>query len=175
MESGINLTVNAVDIHIPSYLISWDMIQTPILSHELADMALILMEIIKQEFKSSAGVNAPTLTQFKMLYTIKDGIRHVGKLAEVFGISQPATSKMVNVMVKDGLLKRIPHPNDRRQIELHLTPKAQTSIQSLYKRAFEKIDERLEDLSSTKKKSLAKQVHEITKLLTQASDNRKTK
>jgi DNA-binding MarR family transcriptional regulator len=135
------------------------------LSRELADMALILMGIIKQEFKSGAEANAPTLTQFKMLYMIKGGIRHVGKLCEAFGISQPATSKMVDVMVKEGLLKRVPHPGDRRQIELRLTAKASASIDAIYKRAFAKIDRRLERLPAKRKKMLAKQMREISNLL----------
>ena len=135
------------------------------LSRELADMSLILMEIIKQEFKVGAGKNAPTMTQFKMLYVIRDGVGHVGKLAEAFGISQPAASKMVDIMVKDGLLKRFPHPHDRRQIELRLTPKASASIETMYKRAYAKIDERLEDLPDAKKKNLVKHLQEVKALL----------
>src|SRR4051812_31150952 len=100
----------------------------PILPRELTDLAFVLMEILKQELKSAAKADTPTLTQFKILYMIKGGVLHVGKLAEALGITQPATSKMVDVMVKDGLLKRAPHPNDRRQIELHLTAKASASL-----------------------------------------------
>ena len=90
------------------------------LGRELADIAFILMEIIKHEAKTVAGVCAPTLTQFKMLYAIKDGVGKVGALSDAFGISQPAASKMVDGMVKEGLLKRFPDPKDRRQIQLRV-------------------------------------------------------
>lgn len=140
------------------------------LSGELADMALILLEIIKQEFKSGVGPSTLTLTQFKMLYVIKDGVRHVGQLAEMFGISQPATSKMVDSLVGEGLLRRVPHPTDRRQIELHLTAKAKTRLQTMHTGALKKIDLRLEGLSTVKKQTLARQVHELTLLLSHTGE-----
>jgi DNA-binding MarR family transcriptional regulator len=135
------------------------------LSHELADLTLVLMEIIKQEFKAPAGPCAPTLTQFKTLMVIRDGVCHVGKLSEAFGISQPAASIMVEAMVKDGLLKRVPLPRDRRQISLRLTAQATASIDAIYKRAFKKIDGRLAGLSSARKKALAKEIREIACLV----------
>jgi DNA-binding MarR family transcriptional regulator len=134
------------------------------LSHELADLALILMEIIKQEFGAAAGENAPTLTQVKMLHVIKGGVCHVGKLSEAFGISQPAASLMVDTMVKDGLLKRAPLPEDRRHIALRLTAQATVTIDAAYKRAYAKIDGRLAGLSVARKKALAKEVREIAGL-----------
>jgi DNA-binding MarR family transcriptional regulator len=138
------------------------------LSRDLVDLATVLTRIVKKEFKAEAGVNAPTLTQFRMLHKIKSGVCHVGKLSETFGISQPATSIMVNTMVKEGLLKRVPHPKDRRQIELHLTAKATTSLETIYKRAFAKVDERLSALSVTRKKAIAKQIREVSRLLSQS-------
>jgi DNA-binding MarR family transcriptional regulator len=141
------------------------------LSHELANLALILMEILKQECKSASGTTAPTLTQFKMLYIIKGGVRHVGKLAEALNISQPAASKMVEIMVLDGLLKRIPHPHDRRQIELHLTAKASANINAIYQRAFKTIEDQLSSLSTAKKKHLAARIQEISCLLRHTQRN----
>ncbi len=138
------------------------------LSRDLVDLATVLTRIVKQEFKAEAGANAPTLTQFRMLHKIKSGVCHVGKLSEAFGISQPATSIMVNTMVKEGLLKRVPHPKDRRQIELHLTSKATTYLETIYKRAFAKVDERLSALSVTKKKAIAKQICEVSRLLSKS-------
>jgi DNA-binding MarR family transcriptional regulator len=138
------------------------------LSRELADLSLVLMEIIKQEFKAKAGAGCPTITQFKMLHVIKGGVSQVGKLSEAFGISQPATSIMVDTMVKDGLLKKSVHRRDKRQIELHLTAKARSRFNSIYKGAFVKIDHRLSDLADEKKISLARQLHEISTLLSKS-------
>ncbi|MGB7435753.1 MAG: MarR family transcriptional regulator [Candidatus Acidiferrum sp.] len=138
------------------------------LSRELLDLSSALKKIVRQELRAQAGAQAPTLTQFRILHAIKRGVCHVGKLSEEFGISQPATSIMVNAMVKRGLLKRVPHPKDRRQIELHLTPKAIVSMDTIYKRAFSKIDRRLSPLSAARRHSLAKEIREVSSLLSQS-------
>jgi DNA-binding MarR family transcriptional regulator len=135
------------------------------LSRELADLTLVLTEIIRHEAKSGVGASGPTFAQFKMLRAIGRGVHRVGKLAEAFGISQPATSIMVDTMVNDGLVKRVPHAGDRRQIELHLTARASASIDAIFQRAFVTIDERLSALSATKQKQLAAQIREVTQLL----------
>jgi DNA-binding MarR family transcriptional regulator len=94
------------------------------------------------------------------------GTCHVGKLAESFGISQPATSIMVNTLVKQGLLKRVPHPTDRRQIELQLTSKAIHLLNTGHKRTFAKLEKKFASLSGAKKKALATQLRELSLLLT---------
>jgi len=144
------------------------------LSHELADLTLVLMEIIKQEFKAAGGPCAPTLNQFKTLMVIRDGVCHVGKLSEAFGISQPAASIMVEAMVKDGLLKRVPLPKDRRQIRLRLTAQATASIDAIYKRALKKIDDRLASLSPARKRALAKEIREISRLVSRPGPSAET-
>ncbi|MGH7656442.1 MAG: MarR family winged helix-turn-helix transcriptional regulator [Gemmatimonadaceae bacterium] len=135
------------------------------LSRELVDLSFALMDIIKQEFKLAPGDAAPTFTQCKMLAVIKGGVCHVGKLSEVFGISQPAASLMVDAMVKDGLISKVPLPEDRRQIRLRLTRRATASINAVHKRAFKQIDARLAGLSAARKKALARQVREIARLV----------
>jgi DNA-binding MarR family transcriptional regulator len=132
------------------------------LSRELVELSVSIMRIVKQEFKTQAGANAITLTQFRMLHKIKGGACHVGKLAEILEISQPATSIMVSTMVKKRLLKRVPHPTDRRQIELRLTAKAHTKLELGYQNAYAHIDKKLSGFSSTQKKLLAKHFAEVT-------------
>ena len=138
------------------------------LSRELVDLAMAVIRIIKQEIRAEAGANGPTLAQFRMLHKVKKGVCHVGKLAEAFGISQPATSIMVNTMVKEGLLKRGPRSKDRRQIELRLTAKATANLETMYQRAFAKVDHRLLGLSVARKNAFAQQLREVSRLLSGA-------
>lgn len=140
----------------------------PALSRELANLALVLMGLIKREVKAGSGGSAPTLTQFKMLHAVKGGAARVGALAEAFGISQPAASLMVETLVEDGFLRRAPHPGDRRRVELRLTPKANAGIDAIYRRAFAKIDRGLARLPAARKKELARRVREVSGLLSEA-------
>ncbi|MCC8957664.1 MarR family transcriptional regulator [Bradyrhizobium sp. Pear77] len=138
------------------------------LSHDLMDLVAATKRIVRQEFSNEAGPNGPTLTQYRMLHRIRGGVRQVGTLAEAFGISQPAASIMVSKMVRDGFLKRVPHPTDRRQIELHLTAKANSQLESGLGRAFLRLDEKLSVLSKTKRNEVAKHIRELSRLLSQS-------
>jgi DNA-binding MarR family transcriptional regulator len=142
------------------------------LSRELVDLSFALMDLIKQEFKPAPGDDAPTFTQCKMLMVIRGGVCHVGKLSEVFGISQPAASLMVDAMVKDGLIKKVPLPEDRRQIRLRLTRRATAGIDAVHRRALKRIDARLGGLSAARKKTLAKQVSEIARLVAEQGSSK---
>ena len=139
-----------------------------LLARELVDLALILTKTIKAEFRADAGPGVPTLTQFRMLHFVRGGGGRVGRLAAEFGISQPAASLMVEAMVREGLLKRVPHPADRRQIELKLTAKATARMDAIRARAFAKIDGRLGRLSAARRCALAERIQEVSRLL--ASD-----
>jgi DNA-binding MarR family transcriptional regulator len=137
----------------------------PSLSRELSDLAMVLMNVIKAEFKADAGPGVPTLTQFRMLHFVRKGDGRVGRLAEEFGISQPAASIMVDAMVQEGLLTRTPHRADRRQIELRVTPKAAARVDAIRGRALAKIDARLSRLPLAGRKELAGRLREVARLL----------
>ncbi len=139
--------------------------KTPSLARELVDLAFLLTKTIKAEFRADAGPGVPTLTQFRMLHFVRGGGGRVGRLAAEFGISQPAASLMVEAMAREGLLKRVPHPADRRQIELRLTAKAAARIDAIRARAFAKIDARLGRLSAADRRALAGRIQEVSRLL----------
>lgn len=142
--------------------------KSPSLARELMELAFLLTKTIKAEFRADAGPGVPTLTQFRMLHFVRGGGGRVGRLAAEFGISQPAASLMVGAMVREGLLKRVLHPADRRQIELRLTAKAAARIDAIRARAFAKIDGRLGRLPAADRRALAGRIQEVSRLL--ASD-----
>jgi DNA-binding MarR family transcriptional regulator len=85
-----------------------------------------------------AVLEAPALTipQFRALHFIQ---LHAGaslsQTAEFLGLTLPSTSKLVDQLVKRGMLARNDHAQDRRRMTLRITPKgdallknAQTSV-----------------------------------------------
>lgn len=145
------------------------MANEPALSRELTDLAMVLMKVLRAEFRANASAGVPTMTQFRMLHFIRKGEGRVGRLAAEFGISQPAASLMVEAMVREGLLKRTRHRADRRQIELRLTAKGGARIDAIRGRALAKIDARLAVLPAAARKDLARKVREIAGLLSGAA------
>jgi DNA-binding MarR family transcriptional regulator len=135
------------------------------LARGLDDLAFAVMKNLKAEFRADVSAGLPTMTQFRMLHCIRKGHGRVGRIAEEFGISQPAASIMVDAMVREGLLKRTPHPADRRQIELRVTPKAAARIDAIRRRALARLDARLARLPAARRRDLARGVREVVAIL----------
>jgi DNA-binding MarR family transcriptional regulator len=101
------------------------------------DIALNLYEIagpifvsLKEEVnpashkaRSHPDVKELSFTQLRILLAIEYGKDQVGKLARSAQVAQPAMSKTVNRLISLDFVRRDPHPTDRRQIKLSLTPK----------------------------------------------------
>ncbi|MBZ5586934.1 MAG: MarR family transcriptional regulator [Acidobacteriia bacterium] len=65
-----------------------------------------------------------TLPQILTLYTLHDnGPRCVSSVAQVLHLSQPATSQLLDRLVKERLVDRAEDPGDRRRKRLAITPR----------------------------------------------------
>jgi len=137
------------------------------LARELVELTSILKRLVRQEFRTAGGgaKAAPTLTQYRMLRQIQNGISQVGQLSEAFGTTQPATSIMVETMVRQGFLSRVAHATDRRRIELRLTPLAVSSLETNYRRALASIDRRLAALPKARRAALTAQIRALIGVL----------
>ena len=87
-----------------------------------------LTRFFRSEFRAGSEL---TLDQFRTLMLIRHGKNQVGKLAEENSISQPTMSKMIDTLVGAGFVERTPHPSDRRQIELRLTPSGDAAVKKI--------------------------------------------
>ncbi len=62
-----------------------------------------------------------SVEQFHILRHIRRGLQSVSELAEARGISRPAVSQAVDILVEKGLIARTEDPADRRYVRLTLT------------------------------------------------------
>ncbi len=93
-------------------------------SHAIAGLMPLIMRGIQLDFFVRRGV---TQTQFLMLAAIRAYTRcTMTTLAGNLHITMPTASGIVDRLVKSGFVKRIPDPEDRRQVVVELTAKAQT-------------------------------------------------
>jgi DNA-binding MarR family transcriptional regulator len=69
-----------------------------------------------------------TLTQFRILSQIDQGLNTVGRLAETQGVAQPTMSKMTDGLARKGFLRRTINREDRRQSDLELTAKGKLAL-----------------------------------------------
>jgi len=132
------------------------------------NIALKLYEIagpifvsLKEEIKpaiagapSHQDIKKLTFTQLRILLAVEYGKNQVGKLARSAQVAQPAMSKIVDRLIRLNFLRRAPHPSDRRQIKLSLTPKGTAMTRRIRLRAAEKYVEAIQGLSLEEQRRL---------------------
>jgi DNA-binding MarR family transcriptional regulator len=132
------------------------------MKHQPLDIALSLYEIAgpifvslkeqvnpaSEKARSHPEVKELTFTQLRILLAIQYGKDQVGKLARSAHVAQPAMSKIVDHLIRLGLARRDPHPTDRRQIKLRLTPKGTALTGRVRLKAAEKYVDAIKTLSS---------------------------
>jgi len=84
-----------------------------------------LRSIAQEKFEIS-------VEQFHVLRHIRRGIRSVSDLATVKQISRSAISQSVDGLVEKGLISRHPHADDRRFVELELTPSGDAMLNAIF-------------------------------------------
>ncbi len=74
-----------------------------------------------------------SIEQFQILRLIRSGRGSVSELAAAKNISRPAISQAVDALVRKGLLTRTPDPDDRRHVQLALTPSGNALLDALFR------------------------------------------
>ena len=70
-----------------------------------------------------------SLNQLAVLGTLnRRGPLSVGELAAAERVRPPSMTRTVNCLFDSGLVRREPHPSDRRQVVIHLTDEARTVL-----------------------------------------------
>ena len=106
-----------------------------------------------------------TVEQFHMLRHVRRGISSVSDLANAKGISRPAISQAVDVLVKRGLLTRIQSTQDRRYVDLALTEEGAELLDTVFKENRAWMKERMGVLTKDELEVIAKAMISLKKIL----------
>jgi DNA-binding MarR family transcriptional regulator len=88
-----------------------------------------------------------SVEQFHILRFIRRGHCSVSELADARNISRPAVSQGVDALVNKGLVTRTQSKEDRRYVELELTPDGDALLDSVFQNTREWMRTGLEKLS----------------------------
>ena len=88
-----------------------------------------------------------SVEQFHILRFIRRGHCSVSELANVRNISRPASSQGVDALVNKGLVNRTQSKEDRRYVELELTPEGNALLDGVFRDTREWMKESLEAFS----------------------------
>ena len=89
-----------------------------------------------------------TFEQFHILRQIRKGAASVSELAEIKQISRPAISQAVDNLVNRGWVTRKQGIEDRRYVQLELTPAGNDLITATFKRNRQWMSEKMASLNS---------------------------
>ncbi len=100
--------------------------QTPLprgssLGYQINYVARLFARALREQIES-LGVVPGQFAQLLALYE-QDGLTQA-ELCERVQIEQPTMASTLNRMERDGLIRRVPDPTDRRRIHVVLTPRA---------------------------------------------------
>jgi DNA-binding MarR family transcriptional regulator len=88
-----------------------------------------------------------SVEQFHILRYIRRGDCSVSELADARNISRPAISQGVDALVHKGLVTRTQSKEDRRYVELELTPEGNALLDSVFQNTREWMKSSLESFS----------------------------
>lgn len=94
------------------------------LAELMMDVIPKAIQSIREEMRKGRGERL-TVPQFRVLASVNKGFSHNKEIGDRLGVSEAAISRMVDFLVKDGLIKKSINKSDRRQTLLALTTEGQ--------------------------------------------------
>jgi DNA-binding MarR family transcriptional regulator len=95
---------------------------------QVLDVIPLVMRVIRKEFRSQRDPEL-TLPEFRSLAFInRTGGCSLNEVADHIGLEAPTTSKLVDNLVKRGVISRQEDPGDRRRVRLQISPMGKKSI-----------------------------------------------
>jgi DNA-binding MarR family transcriptional regulator len=121
---------------------------------------------IRSHIRSAATGNFDiSVEQFHILRHVRKGIGSISELATAKNISRPAVSQAVEALVKKGLLTRVQSEQDRRYVEVALTPAGNDLLDSVFKQTRSWMKERMQVMSSSELVAIVKAMDILKKML----------
>ncbi|MGD0576818.1 MAG: MarR family transcriptional regulator [Candidatus Staskawiczbacteria bacterium] len=120
--------------------------------------------LIKEEIHSSNCLADFTNTEIEILKFLRDKKKTTMKsIADYLHIKPSSATPVIDGLVRIGSIKRAPDKNDRRVVQIEITPKGSASLQEAFKNMHKIIGKIFGKLSEKDKKNLIKifeKIHE---------------
>jgi DNA-binding MarR family transcriptional regulator len=122
----------------------------PTMTHtaELASLLRVSVMRLSRRLRSERPDTGLTLTQIATLGTIeRHGPVSAGEIAEHEKVQPPSMTRVLAVLEERGLVTRTPHPSDRRQQLVALTPEGRSLLKADRRQREAWLAQRLAELS----------------------------
>jgi DNA-binding MarR family transcriptional regulator len=117
-----------------------------------------LLRLLRREDDAS-GLSAPRLSALSVL--VFGGPRSLAELAAAEQVRPPTMSRLVEGLVRDGLVLREPVPGNRRMVRISTTDAGRQLLEAGRARRVRALVERLQALAESERRALARGVEII--------------
>ena len=115
--------------------------------------------------------NEVSATQYRALASLAQrGPRNASVLSEELGVGRPATTKLVDRLVKRRLIKRGAHPADRRQVILEVTDKGREVVRAVQQCRRRKLRRVLSEIDPDAREALGRDLPALLEAFSRTSD-----
>jgi DNA-binding MarR family transcriptional regulator len=128
----------------------------------LHSAAIHLLRRLRVE-DEALGISAPRLSALSVL--VFAGPKRIGELARLEQVEPPTMTKLIDALVRDGLVVREPDPDDARAVQVRATPTGAKTLRRGRARRVETLRARLATLSPAELTALGEGVDVLERIL----------
>jgi len=134
------------------------------LANELMDCVPLMMRTIRTEMRShrEAGLS---VAQFRaLLFVRRHPAASLSQVADHLGLTLPSTSELIENLVQRGLVLRNEVKENRRQVQLELTPSGSAMLSSAQELTINRLTQIIKGLTAAEKEqalTILKKLHNI--------------
>lgn len=114
-------------------------------------------------------------SRFVLRAVWKHGPVRMSEIGKHMGISKPYMTLLVNKLINEGLVERVPDPNDRRVVNVTITDAGRDAIREFMRSARETVIRNLSSLDSGDISSLHESMKRIRSITSKLDRNEKRK
>jgi DNA-binding MarR family transcriptional regulator len=143
------------------------------LEYQFADLVMDLipkvMQVLREDMRHGRGERL-TVPQFRVLAAIGRGIDQNKLLADRFGVSEPAMSRMLDALVLDGLINKGINKLDRRHSKISLTAEGEKLYNFIKNDARKRMQNKVSNIDTLELKIIINGLLSLQKNLTEIQD-----
>jgi DNA-binding MarR family transcriptional regulator len=125
-----------------------------------------LWNSVRSHIRATATANFDiSVEQFHVLRYVRRGTDSVSELATAKNISRPAISQAVEILVKKGLLTRVPKKEDRRCVDLVLTEAGNDLLDTVFKETRRWMKEQMQQMTPDELETITRAMEIMKKMI----------
>jgi DNA-binding MarR family transcriptional regulator len=129
--------------------------QTEQMAARLHSAAIRLLRLLRRE-DEEAGLSGPRLSALSMV--VFAGPISLAELAAAEQVRAPTMSRIVDGLVREGLVNRVSNPTDRRMVKISATEAGARLLEEGRERRVRALTRRLDQLAESERRALARGV-----------------